>query len=363
MVSEPKAQKKREKKRKWWIILIILLFLLLLFLAGLLLYLFFFLDKGAQPFEGREVEPSPPGVVVPVEKDTVIDTVVEIVKEVVVIPKDTVTLEPDTVDTAAVDTVVYDPCEDDTTAPWVYPDPSGGLHYGKVSVRLVATGPCFIEWKFKKGQKWQEYGDDSIVISKSAVICYRAKDSCDNKMAKRCEKYEIKKPPKRQCPKGMEYIKVAESRFCIDRYEWPNRKKEKPLAYISVYHAMDSCFTRGKRLCTSDEWSLACGGIHSWKYPYGERYEPKACITKNKTVSPVGSKPECRGYFGIYDMAGNLAEWTSTRSNKNKEFHNVMGGFWESGPQGSCFEPRYSYYPRNRHNPVGFRCCKDVNKD
>jgi formylglycine-generating enzyme required for sulfatase activity len=58
-------------------------------------------------------------------------------------------------------------------------------------------------------------------------------------------------------------------------------------------------------------------------------------------------------------MAGNLAEWTSTRSSKNDRFYNVMGGFWESGPQSTCFDKRYSYFPQNRHNPVGFRCCSE----
>jgi hypothetical protein len=38
----------------------------------------------------------------------------------------------------------------------------------------------------------------------------------------------------------------------------------------------------------------------------------------------------------------------------------VMGGFWQSGPRSGCFDIRYSYFPQNRHNPVGFRCCKDI---
>jgi hypothetical protein len=61
-------------------------------------------------------------------------------------------------------------------------------------------------------------------------------------------------------------------------------------------------------------------------------------------------------------MSGNLAEWTNTPSARNKQFYNVMGGFWESGRQASCFERRYSYFPQNRHNPVGFRCCADTPK-
>jgi formylglycine-generating enzyme required for sulfatase activity len=59
-------------------------------------------------------------------------------------------------------------------------------------------------------------------------------------------------------------------------------------------------------------------------------------------------------------MAGNLAEWTSTPSPQNSSFNNVMGGYWESGSQSRCADARYSYFPQNRHNPVGFRCCKDA---
>ena len=106
-----------------------------------------------------------------------------------------------------------------------------------------------------------------------------------------------------------------------------------------IYHAMDSCFTAGKRLCATDEWKLACAGAYSWKYPYGDSYESKACVTRDTSVHVSGDKPECRGYFGIFDMSGNLAEWTNTKSKKNPEFFNVMGGFWESGPQSSCFQP------------------------
>jgi len=360
MTSESKQQKKKDKKKdKRTLLLILLLLLLLLLLTGLLLYFLLTRDKGVQPLESTEIEPEPKAVVVPVKKDTV----VEVVKKVPVIPRDTVPVEPDTVDTVPPDTVVYDPCKEDTIAPWVYPDPYGGLHYKKVVVRLVASEPCRVEWQFKNDTRWLVYSPgDSISIKKTATISYRAQDTCNNSMEVRHEKYEIKLPKKKYCPEGMEYIKIGSVKFCIDQYEWPNKKKVKPLSYISVYHAIDSCFTVGKRLCTSDEWSIACGGAYSWKYPYGDRYEPKACVTRDKAVSVSGSKPECRGYFGIFDMAGNLAEWTNTRSKKNKEFYNVMGGFWESGPRGSCFEPRYSYYPQNRHNPVGFRCCKDVNK-
>ncbi len=256
-----------------------------------------------------------------------------------------------------------DPCEEDTLSPWVYPDPSGGLHYGEVSVLFLSTKPCKIEWKFKNGTNWNIYNDSGVTVDKNTTLCFKAVDSCGNRMELRYEKYEIK-PMKEKlyCPNNMEFIKIGDAQFCIDQYEWPNKVGKRPTSNISIYNAMDSCFTVGKRLCTTDEWSLACGGVYSWKYPYGDTYEPNACITRDTSVQVAGTKPECRGYFGIFDMAGNLAEWTNTKSKINNEYYNVMGGFWESGPQSSCFEPRYSYYPRNSHNPVGFRCCKDINK-
>lgn len=281
-----------------------------------------------------------------------------------VIKTDTVKTVP--VDTTPPDTVAIeppDPCGKDTIAPWVYPEPSGGRHYGKATVHFVASEPCDIEWKYNNEKVWQPYTDQPIVLTKNTTLCYRASDTCKNSMDTRCEKYEIEVPRVSTfCPKDMEYIKIGDLKYCIDRYEWPNKRGTRPMSHISIYHAMDSCFTAKKRLCTTDEWSLACAGAYSWKYPYGDAYEPKACITRDTAVHISGDKPECRGYFGIFDMSGNLAEWTSTKSVKNPEFFNVMGGFWDSGPQSSCFKPRYSYYPRNKHNPVGFRCCKEVNK-
>jgi hypothetical protein len=273
------------------------------------------------------------------------------------------TLQPDTAVSVQPDSqqmMVSDSGCTDTIAPWVYPDPSGGLHYDTVHVFLKATEPCTIEWRFGQDSLWSTYTGRSITIGAAATLLFRAVDTCGNRLDSRTEVYEIEKRPVSQfCPSDMELVKVAQTEFCIDRYEWPNRKGVKPLAYISLYHAMDSCFAAGKRLCSTEEWKLACSGPYSWRYPYGQVYEGRACTTHDTTVRASGSKPECRGYFGVYDMSGGLQEWTATRSSQDRNFYNVMGGFWESGSASSCFDTRYSYFPQNRHNPVGFRCCKD----
>jgi hypothetical protein len=252
-------------------------------------------------------------------------------------------------------------CKNDTIAPWVYTDPAGGLHHTAISVKLFGTKPCAIEWKEDSAAEWRTYDGAPIPIEKNAILWLRASDSCGNRMAPREEQYEIAPEDSlTYCPSNMEHIFVGATSFCMDRYEWPNKKGMVPMAYVSVYQATDSCAASGKRLCASDEWTIACTGPYGWKYPYGAHYQLYACTTNDTTARPSGDKPECRGYFGVFDMSGNLAEWTSTKSAKNTAFNNVMGGFWESGPQSGCFDVRYSYFPQNRHNPVGFRCCADA---
>jgi hypothetical protein len=258
---------------------------------------------------------------------------------------------------------IIDACESDTLPPWVYTDPSGGLHHKALSVKLFATKPCAIQWKTDSAAAWKDYAGEEILIGVTTRLWLFAKDSCGNEMVPREEVYEITpEETHRLCPENMEHIKIgsAAASFCMDKYEWPNKKGALPRSYVSVYQAMDTCAAAGKRLCTADEWTIACTGPYGWKYPYGASYELYACVTNDTTARKSGSKSECRGYFDVYDMSGNLAEWTSTRSNKNRQFYDVMGGFWESGQQSGCYDVRYSYFPQNRHNPVGFRCCKDA---
>ncbi|MDG5813674.1 SUMF1/EgtB/PvdO family nonheme iron enzyme [Chitinispirillales bacterium ANBcel5] len=269
------------------------------------------------------------------------------------------------VDSSVVEQEKVDPCESDTVVLMVHPEPSGGIHYGSVSVTLVANKPSTVKWRLaEEGSEWNVYDGSEIIIDESRTLVYKAEDECGELFAQRREFYEIK--PEYYltlCPSDMIYVTDGEKEFCIDRYAWPNREGVYPVSFVSYYEAMDSCYSAGKRLPTKEEWSLACSGPHQWAYPYGERYQSGLCPTEETRKRTSGSFSQCRGYFGTYDMSGGLAEWTSTRSTENRRFFYVMGGFWESANQSNCFDPRYSYFPQNRHNPVGFRCVQDVKKN
>ncbi|NLG18697.1 MAG: SUMF1/EgtB/PvdO family nonheme iron enzyme, partial [Fibrobacter sp.] len=58
------------------------------------------------------------------------------------------------------------------------------------------------------------------------------------------------------CPEGMQLIENG--KFCIDSYEWPNKKDQLPKVDVSYEEAAQTCAKEGKRLCTSEEWQMAC---------------------------------------------------------------------------------------------------------
>lgn len=175
---------------------------------------------------------------------------------------------------------------------------------------------------------------------------------------------------------------------CIDQFEYPNRPCALPLVFTSPIAATQLCAIQGKRLCTQEEWNVACeadpnGGPPS-RYAYGDELDLSACHTgkgKNprcdvdhglwKTCStddvPSGSYPRCRSRLGVYDQHGNLAE-AMTRKEKSVNYVQLKGSAWfydgKMYADDCRFDPRWHVDPvmeswhTNYH--LGFRCCRDL---
>src|ERR1017187_10101224 len=80
-------------------------------------------------------------------------------------------------------------------------------------------------------------------------------------------------PTTDDCPLDM----VRINRFCIDRYEYPNIKGAYPDFAMSAFDAEKVCSDINKRLCSQDEWNLACSGLGHKTYPYGVHYKRGVC--------------------------------------------------------------------------------------
>lgn len=185
--------------------------------------------------------------------------------------------------------------------------------------------------------------------------------------------------------KWLEVSKELETQpmhFCMDRFEYPNQKGAYPLIYVSWHEATDLCAEAGKRLCNEAEWTFACEGEEATPYPYGYVRDPKACIVdqvwrpyhalamrpRDGAAAmaemdrlwqgvPSGSQPRCKSPFGVYDMTGNVDEWThSVREGERPSI--LKGGYW--GPvRTRCRPATRSHDENHTFYQQGFRCCGD----
>jgi sulfatase modifying factor 1 len=169
--------------------------------------------------------------------------------------------------------------------------------------------------------------------------------------------------------------------FCIDRFEYPNRKGEYPVLFVNWNEANDLCADEGKRLCTETEWTFACEGEEARPYPYGYVRDAEACIVDKTWVpyfpqafstpegtmheldrlwqgAPSGARPKCKSPFGVYDMTGNVDEWTRSSSKEGRPSV-LKGGYW--GPvRTRCRPSTRAHGELHAFYQQGLRCCANV---
>lgn len=66
--------------------------------------------------------------------------------------------------------------------------------------------------------------------------------------------------------------------FCIDRFEYPNRRGAYPWIMVDWNEARGICARDGKRPCSEAEWTFACEGSEALPYPYGYERDADACV-------------------------------------------------------------------------------------
>ncbi|MBZ0252452.1 MAG: formylglycine-generating enzyme family protein, partial [Candidatus Methylomirabilis sp.] len=175
--------------------------------------------------------------------------------------------------------------------------------------------------------------------------------------------------------------------FWIDRYEYPNEEGVVPRIDVDWYEAQALCDALGKRLCREAEWEKACKGPKMLRYPYGDDYDKAACWTDQEFdgnfPKPAGSFPDCVSGYGVYDMAGNVSEWTSdvwtrdeVRAVKGLASYGTMdnwdqlpvpeipllkGGDWgEASEDTRCAGHNHYHLPNATYRDDGLRCCMDA---
>lgn len=140
-------------------------------------------------------------------------------------------------------------------------------------------------------------------------------------------------------------------------HEYPPDKANHPVANVSWHDADRYCKAVGKRLPTEQEWEKAARGTDGRHYPWGDMYDAKKVNAENRFggTTAVGQFPAGRSRYGIFDMAGNVWEWTASEWGSGKV---IRGGSWKSDPGALRSAYRTGGDPANRLNDRGFRCAR-----
>jgi len=225
------------------------------------------------------------------------------------------------------------------------------------------------------------------------------------------------------CPNDMAYVSSAGG-FCIDKWEAsrPDATDSSmgsdtsmaisqagviPWVSISQIDSRTACNNAGKRLCSDEEW-LAAANIQGQVYylPTNLAVSPYYCVTDSSTyclghsysagdACNTGNKTGCVSKEGVYDMVGNVWEWTnetvdvidsgsaewkyanssngwqsSTSGLWNKYGNDgvyfpvttpgravLRGGAWDRGALAGPFCASLGIAPTAAGNSFGFRCC------
>ena len=158
-------------------------------------------------------------------------------------------------------------------------------------------------------------------------------------------------------------------------YPYCNReltgRNSHPVNCVSWFRATAFCRWRGGDLPTDAQWEYAARGTDGRTYPWGNDVPPSLPCALLRSTCPVRSFPSLNSPFGLFDMGGNVWEWTADwyagyteaaatnpTGPSSGTSHALRGGAGTSGASGLRAAARATFAVTDRSETVGFRCAR-----
>jgi formylglycine-generating enzyme required for sulfatase activity len=158
-------------------------------------------------------------------------------------------------------------------------------------------------------------------------------------------------------------------------YNWfVTGRDNHPINGVDWNQSRAYCQSRGGDLPTEAQWEYAARGsdVANHIYPWGNAAPASQLCRNQSSTCPVQSYPSGNSPFGLFDMAGNVWEWTrdfyasytsaaaidptGPTSGTNRV---VRGGSWYDASATRVRAAfRLGYSPTYRSDVIGFRCVR-----
>jgi formylglycine-generating enzyme required for sulfatase activity len=151
-------------------------------------------------------------------------------------------------------------------------------------------------------------------------------------------------------------------------------KEKYPIVGVSWYGANAYCEWAGRHLPTEAQWEYAARGVDSRRFPWGNddlNCDHARFLGCGNTPIEVESLPLGSSPFGVFDLAGNVAEWVNDRyaadyyqqsprlnptGPTNGYYRVIRGGYWGSAYIALQTAHRDWAGADEHSDGIGFRC-------
>jgi formylglycine-generating enzyme required for sulfatase activity len=242
-------------------------------------------------------------------------------------------------------------------------DPVVNLKDGSLLVRVPAG-------EFLLGSdRWPEEGDEAFLV-KLDYDFYIAVTDVTNAQYQRFVEATGHRPPDTHDSEG-------EPEPVWKGKTFPADQADHPVTGVSWEDAMAYCEWAGLRLPSEPEWEKAARGTDGRTWPWGNDFDAAKCrsgVGSREGTGPVYEHPEGRSPYGLFAIAGNVAQWcvdwydgaddyTAYKAGNlsprltGQDLKTTRGGGWQTAEfdwmlrtsqRGHCA-------PAERHCDIGFR--------